>query len=208
MPPRECRGPGHQVTPTRRAIRPEASSRMRPCGARIHDRGGDLPLLLAAWGCHTAIWYSCVSPLRTCLRRNPVLGEVDLRRPGAGQAWPCRGALACAVRSGASGRRRAVAASAAAGRRFSDVLARAGDGKVTTGALDVAGLSWTSWDSAGHRAGTHASFRSGFLAVVVRVPSRLGSGKNDGGRNGLPQRALLITAKHHLSQIPTPLISE
>ncbi len=40
-----------------------------PCGARIHDRGGDLLLLAAAWDCHAAIWYSCVSPPRTCLRR-------------------------------------------------------------------------------------------------------------------------------------------
>ena len=39
------------------------------CGARIHDRGGDLLLLAAAWGCQAAIWYSCVSPPRTCLRR-------------------------------------------------------------------------------------------------------------------------------------------
>ncbi len=39
------------------------------CGARIHDRGGDLLLLAAAWDCHAAIWYSCVSPPRTCLRR-------------------------------------------------------------------------------------------------------------------------------------------
>jgi len=39
------------------------------CEARIHDRGCDLLRLVGAWGCHAAIWYSCVSPLRTCLRR-------------------------------------------------------------------------------------------------------------------------------------------
>jgi len=39
------------------------------CGARIHDRGGDLLPLVAAWGCQAAIWYSCVSPPRTCFRR-------------------------------------------------------------------------------------------------------------------------------------------
>ena len=39
------------------------------CGARIRDCGADLLLLAAAWGCHAAIWYSCVSPPRTCLRR-------------------------------------------------------------------------------------------------------------------------------------------
>jgi hypothetical protein len=77
---------------------------------------------------------------------DPVLGEVDLRRPGARPAWPCCGALAVCGPLGSIGPSAAVAASAAAGRRFSDVLARAGDGKVTMGALDVAGLSWTSWD--------------------------------------------------------------
>src|SRR5271166_5544985 len=39
------------------------------CWARIHDRGGDLRLLLAAWACQAATWYSCVSPPRTCSRR-------------------------------------------------------------------------------------------------------------------------------------------
>ena len=39
------------------------------CWARIHDRGGDLLLLVAAWGCQAAIWYSCVSPPRICCRR-------------------------------------------------------------------------------------------------------------------------------------------
>ena len=46
-----------------------AGLRPPPCGARIHDRGGDLLLLVAAWGCQAAIWYSCVSPPRTCFRR-------------------------------------------------------------------------------------------------------------------------------------------
>jgi hypothetical protein len=40
-----------------------------PCWARIHDRGGNLRLLVAAWACQAAIWYSCVSPPRTCFRR-------------------------------------------------------------------------------------------------------------------------------------------
>jgi hypothetical protein len=40
-----------------------------PCGARIHDRGGDLLLLAAGRGRQAAIWYSCVSPPRTCFRR-------------------------------------------------------------------------------------------------------------------------------------------
>ena len=39
------------------------------CGARIHDRGGDLLLLAAGRGRQAAIWYSCVSPPRTCFRR-------------------------------------------------------------------------------------------------------------------------------------------
>ena len=39
-------------------------------------------LLAAVWGCQAAIWYSCVSPPRTCFRRIRVRGEVDLRRPG------------------------------------------------------------------------------------------------------------------------------
>ena len=43
--------------------------RAQACGARIYDRGGDLLLLVGAWGCHAAIWYSCVSPLRSCFRR-------------------------------------------------------------------------------------------------------------------------------------------
>jgi Fe-S cluster biogenesis protein NfuA len=39
------------------------------CGARICDRGGDLLLLAAGRGRQAAIWYSCVSPPRTCFRR-------------------------------------------------------------------------------------------------------------------------------------------
>jgi hypothetical protein len=39
------------------------------CWARIYGCGGELLLLLAAWGCHAATWYSCVSPPRTCCRR-------------------------------------------------------------------------------------------------------------------------------------------
>src|SRR6266487_32873 len=39
------------------------------CGARIHDRGGDLRLLVTAWGCQAATWYSLVSPPMTCCRR-------------------------------------------------------------------------------------------------------------------------------------------
>ena len=39
------------------------------CRARIHDRGGDLRLLVTAWSCQAATWYSCVSPPRTCFRR-------------------------------------------------------------------------------------------------------------------------------------------
>ena len=41
----------------------------RSCWARIHDRSGDLRLRVAAWGRQAAIWYSCVSPPRTCFRR-------------------------------------------------------------------------------------------------------------------------------------------
>jgi len=40
-----------------------------PGWARIPDRGGDLRLVETAWGCQAAIWYSCVSPPRTCFRR-------------------------------------------------------------------------------------------------------------------------------------------
>ena len=43
--------------------------RALPCRARIHDRGGDLRLLVTAWRCQAATWYSCVSPPRTCFRR-------------------------------------------------------------------------------------------------------------------------------------------
>ena len=39
------------------------------CWARIHDRGGELRLLVSARGCHAAILYSWVSPPRTCFRR-------------------------------------------------------------------------------------------------------------------------------------------
>ena len=49
--------------------RPRLDWADRACGARIHDRGGDLLPLVAAWGCQAAIWYSWVSPLRTCFRR-------------------------------------------------------------------------------------------------------------------------------------------
>ena len=52
------------VTGLTRGARPP-----RTCWARIHDRRGDLLLLAAAWGCQAAIWYSCVSPPRTCFRR-------------------------------------------------------------------------------------------------------------------------------------------
>jgi hypothetical protein len=41
----------------------------RACWARIHDRGGDLLLLAAGPGRQAAMWYSCVSPPRTCFRR-------------------------------------------------------------------------------------------------------------------------------------------
>ena len=41
----------------------------QPCGARIHDRGGDLLLLAAGRDRQAAIWYSCVRPSRTCFRR-------------------------------------------------------------------------------------------------------------------------------------------
>ena len=63
---------------------PAARWSLRACWARIHDRGGNLRLLIAAWACHAAVWYSCVSPPKTCFRRVPVFGGVDrLRRPGA-----------------------------------------------------------------------------------------------------------------------------
>jgi hypothetical protein len=39
------------------------------CWARIFDRRGDVLLLVAAWTCHAAIWYSWVTPPRTCFRR-------------------------------------------------------------------------------------------------------------------------------------------
>jgi hypothetical protein len=42
---------------------------VEPCPARIHDRDGELRLLVAAKGCQGAIWYSCVNPLRTCFQR-------------------------------------------------------------------------------------------------------------------------------------------
>jgi SAM-dependent methyltransferase len=45
------------------------SLRLGGCRARIHDRGGDLRLRVAAWGRQAATWYSCVSPPRTCFRR-------------------------------------------------------------------------------------------------------------------------------------------
>ena len=48
---------------------PAARWSLRACWARIHDRGGNLRLLVAAWACHAAVWYSCVSPPRTCFRR-------------------------------------------------------------------------------------------------------------------------------------------
>ena len=50
-------------------MHPSARHTCRPCWARIHDHGGDLLILVAAWGCQAAIWYSCVSPPRISLSR-------------------------------------------------------------------------------------------------------------------------------------------
>jgi hypothetical protein len=62
------------------------------CRARIHDRGGDLLLVAAGPGCQAAMWYSCVSPPRTCFRaircsaRLICGGRVSLELVRAGQA--------------------------------------------------------------------------------------------------------------------------
>ncbi len=45
------------------------------CGARNTSRVGDLRLRTV--GAKAALWYSCMSPPRTCLRADRVLGEVD-----------------------------------------------------------------------------------------------------------------------------------
>jgi hypothetical protein len=56
------------TTPSRSGWPPWTAPAL-PCWARIHDRGGELLHLVVARGCQAAIWYSCVSPPRTCFRR-------------------------------------------------------------------------------------------------------------------------------------------
>jgi hypothetical protein len=66
------------------------SRRCTASRARIHDRGGDLRLLGAAWACQAAIWYSCVSPPRTCCRWIRCSARLisGCRRPAcAGASW-------------------------------------------------------------------------------------------------------------------------
>jgi nicotinamidase-related amidase len=47
----------------------DACGRFEPVGLEYTIVGGDLRLPVAAWSCQAAIWYSCVSPPRTCFRR-------------------------------------------------------------------------------------------------------------------------------------------
>ena len=44
-------------------------ARANPAGLEYTIVAVTCSLLLAAWGCQAAIWYSCVSPPRTCFRR-------------------------------------------------------------------------------------------------------------------------------------------
>jgi hypothetical protein len=47
----------------------EIRGRGEPVGLEYTIVGGDLRLAVAAWSCQAAIWYSWVSPPRTCFRR-------------------------------------------------------------------------------------------------------------------------------------------
>ena len=72
MPPENARG----------IVR--AAAVTSPCGARLHDHGGDLRILVAPWGLSGGDLVLVRESADDLFSADPVLGEVDLRWPGAG----------------------------------------------------------------------------------------------------------------------------
>src|ERR1035441_5054364 len=54
------------------------------CRARIHDRGGDLRLLVTAWSCQVGDLVLVCESAEDLFSADPVLSQVDLRWPGVG----------------------------------------------------------------------------------------------------------------------------